>query len=187
VRRETRFQAIRINFPHLEGPEEMTFSCALDEAAAHPDGLTLDLLANRLNVTRERARQIEESAVRKLLHRRAISPDTHEVRTSKAVYVHREDPLPRVAKRKPRPTPPPVPPRVPGEVRVGDQFHVYETHRGAAPTPIRTVTVVLVTTKSFTTDDDHKWSLRGRTPWAGHHLALKVHPVEGGLDPAQME
>jgi len=185
VRQETRFQAIRINFPHLEGPEEMTFSCALDEAGAHPDGLTLDLLAQRLNVTRERVRQLEESAVRKLLHRRAISPDTHEVRTSKAVYVHREDPPPRVAKRKP--TPPPVPPRIPSEVRVGDRFHVYETYRGAAPTPIRTVTVVIVTTRSFTTDDGHKWSLRGRTPWAGPQRALKVRPVEGSLDPAQME
>jgi hypothetical protein len=45
-------------------PGEMEWSCSLDEAARH--GLTLEEVSRRLGVTRERVRQIEERALRKI-------------------------------------------------------------------------------------------------------------------------
>jgi len=45
-------------------PGEMRWSCALDEADRK--GLTLQEVASRLGVTRERVRQIEEKALRKI-------------------------------------------------------------------------------------------------------------------------
>lgn len=58
-------RGLRLQFPHLD-PTEMEHSCALDEAEAHVDGMTLDEMGKRLNITRERARQLEESSLRKL-------------------------------------------------------------------------------------------------------------------------
>ena len=58
--------AIRINFPELEGPHEMTHSCALDTADRHPDGMLLSAMGERLNVCLERARQLEARALKKL-------------------------------------------------------------------------------------------------------------------------
>jgi hypothetical protein len=55
--------AIKLNFPHLE-PWEMTESCALD--VAERGGMSLEELGKLLNVTRERARQLEESGKRKI-------------------------------------------------------------------------------------------------------------------------
>lgn len=57
--------ALTMRFPDRE-PWEMTRSCALDEVDANPDGMTLDDAGQRFGVTRERARQIEESALRKV-------------------------------------------------------------------------------------------------------------------------
>ena len=54
---------IKLNFPNRE-VWEMLASCALD--IADVGGLTLEDVANVLNVTRERARQIEHVALRKL-------------------------------------------------------------------------------------------------------------------------
>lgn len=57
--------AITLRFPGLE-VWEMTRSCALDEVDATPDGMTLDDAGARIGVTRERARQIEETGLRKV-------------------------------------------------------------------------------------------------------------------------
>lgn len=55
---------VKLNFPHLE-PGEIPDTCALDVVDEHPLGVTLDEVARRLNVTRERVRQIEERALTK--------------------------------------------------------------------------------------------------------------------------
>lgn len=55
--------SIKLNFPHLE-PWELPQSCALD--LAERGGLTLEEIGALLNVTRERARQVEESGLAKL-------------------------------------------------------------------------------------------------------------------------
>ena len=60
----TEHGAIRLNFPGQE-PWEMKTSCALDVAEAG-EGLTLDALGALLNLTRERARQIEKQALDKV-------------------------------------------------------------------------------------------------------------------------
>ena len=60
----TEHGAIRLNFPGQE-PWEMKTSCALDVAEAG-EGLTLDALGALLNLTRERARQIESLALAKV-------------------------------------------------------------------------------------------------------------------------
>ena len=51
---------ISFNHPDLE-PWEMTHSCSLD--VAEEGGMTLEELGKRLNLTRERARQIEARAI----------------------------------------------------------------------------------------------------------------------------
>lgn len=57
------FGALKLNFPGL-APGELPTSCALD--VAERGGLSLEEVGGLLNVTRERARQIEVSALRKL-------------------------------------------------------------------------------------------------------------------------
>lgn len=54
---------VRLNFPGLQ-PEEMLVSCSLDLADEGP--LTLDQLAQTLNLTRERARQVQDLALARL-------------------------------------------------------------------------------------------------------------------------
>lgn len=58
--------SIKLNFPHLE-PWELLESCALD--LAERGGLTHEQIGTLLNVTRERARQVEESGLTKLRSR----------------------------------------------------------------------------------------------------------------------
>ena len=60
----TEHGALRLNFPGQE-PWEMKTSCALDVAEAG-EGLTLEALGALLNLTRERARQIERLALAKV-------------------------------------------------------------------------------------------------------------------------
>ncbi len=66
----TKIGNIKINFPHLLGPDgtprldEMEFTCALD--IADNGGETLDALGTRMNMTRERIRQIVKSIIKKL-------------------------------------------------------------------------------------------------------------------------
>lgn len=55
--------SLKLNFPDLD-PDELPFSCALDEA--QQGGMTLDQIGERLNITRERVRQLEERILRKL-------------------------------------------------------------------------------------------------------------------------
>lgn len=55
--------SIKLNFPDLE-PHELEHSCALDVADA--GGATLEDVGEMLNITRERVRQLEGSALRKL-------------------------------------------------------------------------------------------------------------------------
>jgi len=54
----------------------------------------------------------------------------------------------------------------PRPIQVGDRFEVVDLDYPDS-TPLRTVTVTEVTSKSFTTDDNMTWSLRGCTPWHG--------------------
>jgi hypothetical protein len=54
-------QSIKVTFPHLQ-PWELQHSCALDAVGE----ATLQEVADRMNVTRERARQIELAAMKKL-------------------------------------------------------------------------------------------------------------------------
>jgi hypothetical protein len=55
--------SIKINFPDKE-PWELTCSCALD--VAEGGGLTLEDVGSLLNLTRERARQVESVALQKI-------------------------------------------------------------------------------------------------------------------------
>jgi hypothetical protein len=57
---------IKINFPHIE-PEDMQEPCTLRLASAQPQ--TLEQVAQRLNLTRERVRQIEDACLVKLRKR----------------------------------------------------------------------------------------------------------------------
>jgi len=56
---------LRLNFPGLE-VWELPESCALD--VAEEGGVTLDEVGQKLNVTRERARQLQVKAIQKLKH-----------------------------------------------------------------------------------------------------------------------
>ena len=57
---------IKLNFPDRD-LEDIEDSCALDVAEAAPDGgLTLEQVAARMNLTRERVRQIEARALLKI-------------------------------------------------------------------------------------------------------------------------
>ena len=60
--------SIKLNFPDLE-VEQLEHSCALD--VADRDGSTLEYVADLLNVTRERIRQIELHALEKVERRGA--------------------------------------------------------------------------------------------------------------------
>lgn len=53
--------SITLNYPEIE-PEQMKHSCALDVAEANPDGLSFSEIGEKLNLTRERVRQIQEEA-----------------------------------------------------------------------------------------------------------------------------
>lgn len=66
--------AIKMNFPDLE-PDELEVTCALD--VADLAGSTLEEVAATLNITRERARQIEE---RVLVHLKVLMPDDGDER-----------------------------------------------------------------------------------------------------------
>lgn len=56
--------SIKLNFPDKE-PWELSCSCALD-VAEQDGGLTLEDVGALLNLTRERARQLESSALQKI-------------------------------------------------------------------------------------------------------------------------
>jgi hypothetical protein len=58
--------SLKLNFPDVE-PQDLTESCSLD--IAERGGLTLEEIGRLLNVTRERARQLEMLGLTKLLHR----------------------------------------------------------------------------------------------------------------------
>jgi len=58
--------SLKLNFPKLE-PDELEETCALD--VADRGGTTLEEVGNLIGTTRERARQIEDIAVRKIQHR----------------------------------------------------------------------------------------------------------------------
>jgi len=56
--------SIKINFP--SGVKDNMETCALDLIDQYPDGLTLQQIGTYTNLTRERARQIEEEAIQKI-------------------------------------------------------------------------------------------------------------------------
>jgi len=70
-------RALRINYGD-RAPEDVppTDSCVLDLVDAHPNGMTLKEVALVLGCTRERVRQIEVTAMKKLARR--LSPALHE-------------------------------------------------------------------------------------------------------------
>lgn len=53
---------LRVNFPDVE-PWDLRWSCALDVVDAAAGPLTLETVGRLLNITRERVRQIENSAL----------------------------------------------------------------------------------------------------------------------------
>jgi Sigma-70, region 4 len=58
---------IRFNYPGLEpGDERIQYSCVSDLAEDFPDGIQLDDVGAILNISRERARQLETGALAKL-------------------------------------------------------------------------------------------------------------------------
>jgi hypothetical protein len=59
----TRGGSITFNFPDLE-PEQLAESCSLD--VADRGGVTLESVGELMNMTRERVRQIEDIAIRKI-------------------------------------------------------------------------------------------------------------------------
>ncbi len=60
---DVRTGTVKLNFPNLE-PSELGHSCSLDIADA--GGMTLEDVGEQLNITRERVRQVEVNALRKL-------------------------------------------------------------------------------------------------------------------------
>ena len=63
---------IKFNFPDLE-PGEITDSCTLDIAGE--GGLTLEQVADVMNITRERVRQIEGDALAELRRRPSLKKE----------------------------------------------------------------------------------------------------------------
>lgn len=77
---------IKLVFPTLQ-PEEMVRSCALD--VADEGEHTLEAVGELMNVTRERVRQMESRATRKLLSVRVI----RDADDGNAIAPHHEHPL----------------------------------------------------------------------------------------------
>lgn len=70
-----RSGSITMNFPDLE-LHELDETCALDVARENPSGVSLDKVAARMNLTRERVRQVETRAALRLRD----SPDIQHLR-----------------------------------------------------------------------------------------------------------
>jgi hypothetical protein len=69
--------SIKLNFPALD-PGEMSESCALD--VAERGGVTLELLSQKLNITRERCRQLEARGLHTLkANGRALGIDVESI------------------------------------------------------------------------------------------------------------
>lgn len=75
----TKHGQIRINFPNLIGPEEMEESCSLDIADSNPDGMTLEVIGQKMNLTRERVRQLEERYMEKIRYLAKTDPAVKEL------------------------------------------------------------------------------------------------------------
>jgi hypothetical protein len=75
---DVKKRTIRIAWPKLD-PTQMSASCALDEADANPDGMTLEDIGRRMNITRERSRQLEQAVIRKIRIRHAYETQVQEL------------------------------------------------------------------------------------------------------------
>lgn len=62
---EVKGKNIKLNFPGLE-VHEMADSCIEDVIDKYPDGITLERVGRKLNLTMERVRQVEEKALEKV-------------------------------------------------------------------------------------------------------------------------
>lgn len=82
-------------------------SCALDLLDKSPDGLTLEEVGNAFRVTRERIRQVEAKALRKLPKRvrAALSIGREDLRPGAPAQQGDPDPLRGLNLRRPRPKP----------------------------------------------------------------------------------
>lgn len=58
--------AVKVNFPQADTALDIPETCSLRAAHFSPEGQTLDSVASKLNITRERARQIEAVALLKM-------------------------------------------------------------------------------------------------------------------------
>lgn len=73
VKETIKADSLRINWPCLQ-PDEMEETCVLDAVDRNLDGMTLEEIGNRMNITRERVRQIEKDIITKLRRRAVYSP-----------------------------------------------------------------------------------------------------------------
>ncbi len=72
----SRDPAVKVNFPQLETAIDLPETCSLRAASLNPDGMTLEQVAELMNITRERIRQIEEGAMDKARqHMIPFAPD----------------------------------------------------------------------------------------------------------------
>lgn len=74
----TEYGTVRLNYPDLE-PHQLENSCSLDLAAK--GGMTLESVGEVLNVTRERLRQLELGALKKVL-----KLQTHKIETIRRAF-----------------------------------------------------------------------------------------------------
>lgn len=70
---DVKGEAIKLNFPDLE-PHQMGDSCVLDIVDRRPDGISLERVGRKLNLTMERVRQVQEEALEKVKDAGPIEP-----------------------------------------------------------------------------------------------------------------
>lgn len=77
IKNYTKKKGFTVNFPHLD-PTEMGYSCVLDVVDDHPEGLTRQQVAELMNVSPERVRQIESLALYKVSCQTSVTEMSHD-------------------------------------------------------------------------------------------------------------
>jgi hypothetical protein len=70
---EVKGRSVKLNFPYRD-PHQMKESCVLDITDRSPDGITLERVGRKLNLTMERVRQVEEHALEKVKDHGYVDP-----------------------------------------------------------------------------------------------------------------